>query len=283
MRNNAQVFPTELFTTLERVSLRGRAGDALVGGVFAAASSLASPLAALDERLRPARTKRLRAQLFHAHVGLTDGSPELSSIWFARIAREGLRILLAMGFAEAVLRRVELIGDARTSKGGCVYATYHTPWGRVLALWLARQPDGALFSAQRWLDRAGKAHVPCTWRGLRELILRVRQGSSAVVTADHFGPAAGHRVAVSLLNRDVHMSTGVARIAAAAGVSIVPAMTQYRSGKLRITLGAEIPVDPSTIADATRRVTAAFDRELRRDLSGWEQAHRFLSAEPARA
>ncbi|MGI9076712.1 MAG: hypothetical protein ACR2G6_05185 [Gemmatimonadaceae bacterium] len=280
MKNDAQVFPADIFTSFHRASTRGGAGDALVSGVFAAASALATALAALDGRLRPARTRRLRARLFRAHDGRTNGSAELVSIWFARIAREGLRMLLALGFSDAVLRRVEVTSDGRKREGNCVYAIYHTPWGRVLALWLARQPNGVLYSARRWLDRAGKAHVPCTWRGLRELVGRIRDGSSAVVTADHFGREGHHTTPVSLLDRDVHASTGIARIAVAAGVPIVPVMTRYHGGRLQIVLGSEIAVQPSTVADATRRMTAAFDAELRRDPSGWEQAHRFLSSSP---
>lgn len=277
MRNDAQIFPAGVFTSFPQTYADRGAGDALVSAVFAGASALAAPLAALDELLRPARTKSVRAQLFRAHEGRTSGSPELDSIWFTRIAREGLRILLALGFADAVLRRVELASDGRTRGGNCVYAVYHTPWGRVLALWLSRQPNGVLYSARRWLDRAGKAHVACTWRGLRELVVRIRDGSSAAVTADHFGIAGSHTTAVTLLGRDVHVSTGIARIAVAANVPIVPVMTRYRAGRLHIALGAEIDVQPCTIADATRRMTAVFDAELRRDPSGWEHAHRFLS------
>ncbi|MBA3579356.1 MAG: hypothetical protein H0W42_05155 [Gemmatimonadaceae bacterium] len=282
MRNDAQLFPANVFTSFRQASAHPGAGDALVSAVFAGASALAAPLAALDELLRPARTKRVRAQLFRAHEGRTSGSHELASIWFTRIAREGLRILLALGFAGAVLRRVEIASDGRTRGGNCVYAIYHTPWGRVLALWLGRQPNGVLFSARRWLDRAGKAHVPCTWRGLRELVVRIREGSSAAVTADHFGNAGSHTTAVTLLARDVQMSTGIARIAVAANVPIVPVITRYRAGRLQIALGSEIDVQPLTVADATRRMTAVFDAELRRDPSGWEHTHRFLSRAPDR-
>ncbi len=278
MRNNAQLFPTGAFTSFRQASPHPGAGDVLVGAVFAGASALAAPLAALDTLLRPTRTKLVRAQLFRAHEGRTSGSSELDSIWFTRIAREGLRILLALGFADAVLRRVDLASDARVRGGNCVYAIYHTPWGRVLALWFARRPDGVLYSAGRWRERSGRAHVPCTWRGLRDLVLRIRDGSSAAVTADHFGSASARTAAASLLAREVHVSTGVARIAVAAGVPIVPVITRYRAGRLLVALGSEIDVQPSTVADATRRMTAVFDTELRRDPSGWENAHRFLSA-----
>lgn len=252
--------------------------DALVGAMLVMADRLARPAAVVDELLRPRRSARARERLCSLHRGTTDGSAELRAIWFARLAREGFRVLLTLGFAEAVLRRVVVAAPARLS-GSCVYAIYHTPWGRVLALWMARRSDAVVLSAQRWLDRAGKAHVPCTWRGLRELVRRIQAGSSAAVTADHFDSLADHSATASFLGREVELSTGVARIAAAAGVPIVPVVTRYRDGRVEVTLGQEIIVSKSSVADATRRVAAEFDAELRRDPSSWEQAHRFLSAE----
>lgn len=253
-------------------------GDAVVGVVFRLAGALAAPAACVDRVLRPRRTAQARTRLSLARGGTTDGSAELTAIWFARIAREGLRLLLSLGLTDAVLRRVEITGPARALAGNNVYAIYHTPWGRVLARWLDRRSSGFLYSAQRWLNRAGQSHVPCTWRGLRDLVRRLRAGGSAAVTADHFVCAGQDSVAASLLGRTVHVSTGVARIAVAAGVPIVPVMTRYRAGKLQVSLGEEIFVTSATLGAATIRVTAAFDAELRRDPSGWDHAHRFLSA-----
>jgi hypothetical protein len=275
---NTHALATDVYGRPFRRSTTREIGDSLVGGVFAAATFLAPPLAILDGMLRPKRTARARAALSRAHAGRTDGSAELEAIWFARSAREGLRLLLILGFADAVLRRVEVTGISPASGGNCVYAIYHTPWGRVLALWMERRTDGVLLSAQRWLKRAGRAHMPCTWRGLRELVDRISHGGSAAVTTDHFGPAGHHTTPALLLGRAVHVSTGVARIAAAAGVPIVPVVTRYRAGKLHVAFDAAIAVDEMGPASATRRVIAAFDAELRRDPSGWEHAHRFLSA-----
>lgn len=277
MRNAAQVISPDVFAPLGGRAARGSMDDALVGAMLVAADRLAQPVAVVDELLRPLRSARARERLRRLHGGTTDGSTELRAIWFARIAREGFRVMLLLGFAEAVLRRVRVVGPPRVS-GSCVYAIYHTPWGRVLALWLARRSGSIVFAAQRWLDRAGKAHVPCTWRGLRELVRRIKAGSSAAVTADHFDSRPGHSASASLLDREVAISTGVARIAAAAGVPIVPVLTRYRHGRVEIVLGPAIIVSESGVTDATRRVAGEFDAELRRDPSSWEQAHRFLSA-----
>ncbi|MEX1185249.1 MAG: hypothetical protein WEA80_01495 [Gemmatimonadaceae bacterium] len=278
---NAHVLATDVLVRPRHRPAAG-IGDSLAGGVFAAATFLAPGLASLDGMLRSKRTARARAALSRAHAGRTTGSAELEAIWFARIAREGLRLLLVLGFADAVLRRVEVSGISRASERSCVYAIYHTPWGRVLALWMERQSSGVLLSAPRWLKRAGRAHVPCTWRGLRELVDRISHGGLAAVTTDHFGPAGAHTTPAILLGRAVHVWTGAARIAAAAGVPIVPVLTRYRAGRIQITFDAAIAVDEVGAAAATRRVIAAFDAELRRDPSGWEHAHRFLSMSPAR-
>lgn len=278
MRNAAQVLSPDVFARLGRRTAGVGMDDALVGAMLVIAERLAKPVAVLDELLRPRRSARVRARLRSAHGGRTDGSAELRSIWFARIAREGFRVMLMLGFAEAVLRRVHVVGPPRVN-GSCVYAIYHTPWGRVLAAWMARRSDSVVYSAQRWLDRAGKAHVPCTWRGLREVVRRIQAGSSAAITADHFDPRTDHSAGASILGREVQVSTGTARIAAAARVPIVPVVTRFRDGRVEIALGPEIFVGETGVVGATRRVVAEFDAELRRDPSSWEQAHRFLSAE----
>lgn len=278
MRNAAPLLAADIFAESAPTSRACMASDAIVGSVFRLALALAAPAAGVDRVLRPGRTARARARCSLAQPGSGDGSAELTAIWFARIAREGLRMLLALGLTEAVLRRVEIAGTDRVLGGNRLYAIYHTPWGRVLARWLELRSNGFLYSAQRWLDRAGESHVPCTWRGLRYLVERLKTGGAAAVAADHFGPARDDAVAASLLGRTVHVSTGVARIALAAGVPIVPVMTRYAAGKLQISLGEEIVVTRATVADATVRVTAAFDAELRRDPSEWDHAHRFLSA-----
>lgn len=281
MRNGAQVFSPDVFAPLARRTAGVEMDDAVVGAMLAMADRLAKPVAVVDEILRPRRSARVREQLCSVHGGTTDGSAELRAIWFARIAREGFRVMLLLGFAKAVLRRVHVVGPTRVN-GSCVYAIYHTPWGRVLALWMARQSDSVVFSAQRWLDRAGKAHVPCTWRGLRELVRRIKAGSCAAITADHFDSRADHSAAAWILGREVQVSTGMARIAAAACVPIVPVMTRYRNGRVELAMGPEIIVSESCVVDGTRRVIAVFDAELRRDPSSWEQVHRFLSAEQSR-
>ena len=278
MRNATQVLTPDVVAPLGSRAAHVRLDDALAGAMLAVADRLAKPAALLDELLRPRRSARVRQRLHALHGGTSDGSRELRAIWFARIAREGFRVMLLLGLSEAVLRRVHVIGAARVNPS-CVYAIYHSPWGRVLALWMARRSDSVVFSAQRWLDRAGKAHVPCTWRGLRELVRRIRDGSSAAVTADHFRSRPGHSVPASLLDREVAISTGAARIAAAAGVPLVPVLTRYRHGRVEVVLGPEVMVGEGGAADATRRIAAEFDAELRRDPSSWEQAHRFLSAE----
>lgn len=278
MRNVTQVLTPGIIAPLGGRAAHVRLDDALVGAMLAVADRLAKPVALLDELLRPRRSARVRERLHALHRGTTNGSRELRAIWFARIAREGFRVMLLLGFSEAVIRRVHFVGPTRANRS-CLYAIYHSPWGRVLALWMARRSGSVVFSAQRWLDRAGKAHVPCTWRGLRELVRRMRDGSSAAVTADHFRSRPGHSVPASLLGREVAISTGAARIAAVARVPLVPVLTRYRHGRLEVVLGPEVVVSESGSADATRRIAAEFDAELRRDPSSWEQAHRFLSAE----
>ena len=268
--------PYPIFLPARHAPPAVRAGDAAVRGILALAGCLAAPAARIDAILRREKTERIREALSRAHGGRTDGAKELRSIWCARIAREGLHILDAWGLEQAILRRVVIVGDTEWLKGRCVFAVYHSPWGRVLARWLSLQPRAVLFATGRWAARAPGAQLSCSWRGIRKLVEHVRSGGSAAVTCDHFGDNP-HAVTASLLGREVRASSGAARMAAAAGVPLVPVAVRYANGRLEVRLGDRIPCGKDETNTAARAVVSHFDAELRADPSSWADVHRYLS------
>jgi len=241
------------------------------------AARVAAPVfSAADIVIRPLRTLRV-----FAAVRAIGGSPitVVRQIWFGRATRESLRIALQAGMSRAVLGRVTVTGNTTALERPCVYAIYHTPWGRAMAHWLRTRTRTALFATGRWEERARTAHLPCDPSGLRQLLRRLRSGGCAAITMDHFSGSADS-CAVTLMGRTVQVSTGVARIAIAAGVPIVPVIPRFLNGRIELHLGDTIEAGMKSPAQVTSAMFESFNAELHRDAGGWEGAFSFLSGVP---
>ncbi|MDQ6690914.1 MAG: hypothetical protein M3Z18_10430 [Gemmatimonadota bacterium] len=243
------------------------------------ASALAPLLSAADIIVRPIRTRRV-----FAAVRKTEESPMtvLRQIWFGRATREALRIALELGMSPSVLRRVVITGNTAALGGPCVYAIYHTPWGRVMAHWLRTRPRTTIYATGRWQDRARTAHLPCGQAGLRRLLSSVRSGACAAVTIDHFSSRAPS-CAVCLLGRTVQVSTGPARIAHAAQVPVVPVITRFVDGTIELNLGEPIQIGEESPEKITAALFESFNLELKRDPGGWEGTYSFLEESRGRS
>ncbi len=249
-----------------------RVSQLILSGLLTMARLAAHALTAADLVIRPVRS----ARVFKA-VRAMDGSPfeTLARIWFGRATREALRIALRIGLDAAVMSRVALTGNVSAATGPCVYAIYHTPWGRVMANWLKNRPRTALYATGRWESRARSAHVACNPAGLRQVISALKRGENAAVTIDHFTESGSSR-AVSFLGRQVRASTGAARIARAAGVPVVPVTARFCNGRLELEIGERLGTGDKTPECVTAELFEAFDRETRRDPGGWEGSYGFL-------
>lgn len=236
------------------------------------ARMLTPVLSAVDAVIRPSRTMRIVAS-----VRAAGGSPAevIRQIWFGRTTRECLRIALQIGLSAAVLRRVIVTGNTAALTGPCVYAIYHTPWGRVMAHWLRGRSQTTLFATGRWESRARAAHLPCDRSGLRRLLTSLRGGACAAVTIDHFGSGPS-TCDVRMLGRSVSVSTGAARIASAACVPVVLVIPRFRDGALELNIGAPVETVAASPERITRKLFEAFNSEMKRDLSGWEGSYAFL-------
>jgi hypothetical protein len=248
--------------------------DHVIDLAVGVACVLGPAMAVLDTLVRPLRTAAAAAAL--ARLGVSPRRA-LRQLWTARAVREAFRLLCAAGFESAVFQRIVLRGNADVLRTPAVLAIYHTPWGRLLGRWIARQGGVILLAAPHWSTRAPGAHAPRSREGMRSLLLELRAGRAAAVTVDHF--FEGGRVVreTSVLGVPVTACTGAARLAAAAGVPIVPVSFRWTGRTLEVHLGHRFSVTRDAVRVVTAALIAEFDRAVRVDLSAWGNAHRFLS------
>lgn len=250
-------------------------GDAIVAAALHLSSGAAPVLPLADALLRPRRNLRVCCALRRSGL---HPLRELRRIWFARTMREAFRILAARGLTEALLRRVVVVGNAAAMEGPAVLAVYHTPWARLLALWLSASGRIMLFAGELWSSRAAGAHVTSNAGGMRQLLRELRHGRAAAVTIDHFGERGRVTHGTEVLGIRVEACVGAARLAARAGVPLVPVALRWHRGRLEIRPGHRFTVTRPAVGAATGAVVSEFNRALVSDISSWANAHRFLAS-----
>lgn len=252
-----------------------RFGDTIVAAAIHLSSGAALVLSLTDALLRPRRNFRVCCAL---HRSGLHPSRELRRIWFARAVREAFRVLAARGLTAALLRRVMVVGNATAMDGPAVLAVYHTPWARLLAVWLSANGRIMLLAGERWSSRAAGVHLTSDSRGMRQLLRELRRGHAAAVTIDHFGERGRITHSTDVLGIPVEACVGAARLAARAGVPLVPVALRWYRGRLEIRLGHRFTVTPQSVGAAMGAVVSEFNRALTGDISSWSDVQRFLSS-----
>jgi hypothetical protein len=236
---------------------RARGGDLVLWVMLGLCRVVAWPVALAQER----RLRHGGTSLLHWLAGRPCGVHRaVRRIAFTRLARGALKLLLLTGGEAAVLRRVRCRGLERLPQGGCVLVLAHSPWGRVLARWAQARSFAFIFAHRRWAPWAGSLHLCPTPAGLRQAVAHLAQGRRVVVVADEFVARGGCEV--ELCGRRARVSMRAARLAASAGVPLVPVRLSYRRDDLRVVVGS--PLDPGRGWAAHARITRALVRQLSR-------------------
>lgn len=257
---------------------RNAVADAVVVAAIGISVAAAPVLSVADAVARPRRTRRVAGVLRGAGM---DPVRELRRIWFARTARETLRILADAGLGKAMTGRIAVLGNVDALDRPAVLAVYHTPWARLLALWMCTDRRVVLLADTLWGRRAPGVHVTSGSRGMRQLLRELRAGRCVAVTVDHFGEGGRITHPARVLGCQADACVGAARLAARAGVPIVPVALRWRRGRLEIFLGHLLTVTPESVGAGMGAVLSEFNAALRCDLSSWANAHRFLSRSAA--
>ena len=201
----------------------------------------------------------------------------LRRIWHARLTRETINAAMRVGLHDAVLRRV-VLEEGVLPPSGCVLAICHSPWGQALARWNATHGGALVKAASRWEGRTGGLRIGDAVGDLRRIMRQLASGGRVALVVDRF--TEGRGIATEFLGAPVHVATGAARIALAAGVPLVPMTARYVRGWIRIAFGR--PIDPSMLGvpEAMRCVVRSFETEVRADPAGWDLMLHFARTTP---
>jgi hypothetical protein len=250
----------------------GRLPDAVLAAGLAACRVCAVPIGALDGLFEQTVHPRVMQWLARCPGGAWR---QLRRIRFVRLARLLLKTFVRAGGDGAVLRRI-VVDDAGAPlpPGGCVLAICHTAWGHAVVPWVAARRFAVVLAGPRWAQEAGDVYAPRSTAGLRRILRWLRAGGRAAVAVDSF--AARGACEARLFGVPVLVSLVAVRLAAAAGVPLVPTWIAYDRGRLRIHFGQSVDVPRGSIEWALRQMLDCFERWIREDPGEWNDLMPFL-------
>lgn len=201
----------------------------------------------------------------------------IRDIWFARLARESLALVLSTSLRQAALDRVTCVLPPNQDSG-CVIAIFHTPWDRLLAFWCCDSDIALVVAGKIWVRRAGQGVVPGGVQGVRRLIRHLRAGGHVVVMADY--PRARRGCTARFLGQEWHASILPARLAACAGVPLLAWNPSFDRGRLHLEPGPAFAVGslPEEQEAVTRSVLTYFERTIREKPALWSHSLRVRTA-----
>lgn len=228
--------------------------------------------AAVDRALHPSWTARVEREIeARGH----PGGATLRRIWFGRTVREVLGLVSRVGLTGCLSGHLRVHGDLTVLQRPCVLATYHSDWWRFVGPCIPPELPLHVVGPGKWRRRLRGVEMVSPSGGMRRLLRYLRQGGSCVITVDHLrnpGPATR---SCTLLGTEVPVPTTAARLAALAGIPLVPLTVRWAAGQLHVTVGSAI-AGQGNPGRATEELFRILSGAIERDPPSWAQLHRFL-------
>lgn len=199
---------------------------------------------------------------------------QLYQIRFVRIARQLLKGFVRAGWDESVLRRIVFGHETNALPPTCVLAICHTAWNHALLRWVTERRFALVLANERWAAEAGVCYAPGNTAGLRRIVRHLRAGGRAIVVMDSFAERRGRDE--QFLGERVRLSPLAVRLAACAGVPVVPTWIAYHSGQLCVSVGRSVAAVAGRSGQTARRVLDAFEGWIRQDPAQWNDLMPFL-------
>ena len=194
-------------------------------------------------------------------------SKALRDCWFTRCAQELFAAVLRTPLRGAAIRRVRF-DPAVPYPGGCVFATIHSPWARLLAHWCRERHDELVLTRPGWIRHLRDAGVDVNFHDLRRMVSHLRHGHSLFAAIDVFPDKDG--CPVRFFGKDREASLLPARLAAAGGVPMVAAIAAVRGGRIEFSFGPALRVHgPEGERRATQALIAYVEARIADEPAIW--------------
>jgi len=140
----------------------------------------------------------------------------------------------------AIVQQVSIEGEDRGLAAGRLIALFHSPGDSLLARFAASQNLALVLANKGMAPLLGDLYVRRNRTGLRKLVRHLKTGGRVAIMMDWFAEEGD--CAARFLGVPVRVRSGAVRLAACARVPVVPLVTTYARGCLRLRFGPVIPV-----------------------------------------
>ena len=192
----------------------------------------------------------------------------LRLIWFSRVLRRVLSLLVRTPLRQKLLRLVDV--EFPDLAEGSVIAMCHTPWARLLTQWCLQNNFALIITGNEW-DQKTRV-IRNEGRGftqLRQLIRHLQAGGKIIVMVDVFNNLKN--CAARFLEKDCNISLLPARLAKIAGVPLISAIPEWCGETIHIHKGPWFNSDKTGMhsSEVMQTFLSFFENEIRRNPSIW--------------
>lgn len=196
----------------------------------------------------------------------------LRNIWFVRLIRRIVSMLVRTPLRIKILRMVNFTIPI-TSDTGCVIATCHTPWARLLAQCCLEKDYALVIGGDKWIRRIRLIYNQGRgFHELRHLVRHLRSGGRVIIIADVFKKTNSFsNCSAKFLEKDYNVSLLPVRLARIAGVPLMAVLPEFRNGTIHILEGPrfDLKILNSYSCEVMQNLLAFFEKEIKRDPSIW--------------
>jgi hypothetical protein len=222
-------------------------------------------IAALHYCIVRAGLLRIPLCIYHAPGGMYKN---LCKIWFSRVFRRTVSVLIRTPFRSKVLQLVDITFPVTDE--GCVITMCHTPWSRLLTQWCLKNDFAMIITGNKWNQRTSK--IRRNGKGfieLRQIIHHLRSGGKIIVMADLFNNLKN----CSSVFLDCHCNVSLlpVRIAKIAKVPVIAAVPELCGNSIKASYGPRFDFRNSTteLSSVMQTFLYFFETEIRRNPSIW--------------
>lgn len=197
------------------------------------------------------------------------GFKNLCEIWYARIVRRLLSVLVRTPLIKGILGLVEFNVPVPLDSG-CVIVTCHTPWKRLLVQWCLENNFALVIGGGKWthharlIQRQGAGVTE-----LRGIVKYLQQKGRVILAADFFNTLSD--CPVSFIGNKYNASTLHVRLARMAGVPLMVVIPKLNGTSINFTIGPHFECTNLglDVVNTTQSILSFLEKEIEGNPSIW--------------